>query len=170
MPHFSGRELKRCLASLVTVLSLMSASVWAEPAPAFELPDADGKLVRLSDYKGQPLILHFWATWCPYCKKLQPGLEAIAQQYAGQGLVLLAVSYNEDEGADPRGVLLQRGHHFKTLVDGDAVARLYDVPGTPTTFFINRQGDIVGKTNTSKPADPVLQRLAEAALRSTVTP
>ena len=165
MLFFSPPEFKRCLLLLVTLMSLVSPGAWADTAPAFALPDADGKLVSLSDYQGQALILHFWATWCPYCKKLQPGLEAVARQYAEQGLVLLAVSYNEDEGADPQAVLRRRNHHFKTLVDGDAVAGLYAVPGTPTTFFINRKGDIVGVTNTSNPQDPVLQRLAEAALR-----
>jgi peroxiredoxin len=157
--------LKRRLILLVTLMSLLSAGAWADTAPAFTLPDADGELVSLSDYQGQALVLHFWATWCPYCKKLQPGLETVVQQYAGKGLVLLAVSYNEDEGAEPQAVLRRRGLHFKTLVDGDTVASLYSVPGTPTTFFINRKGDIVGMTNTSNPDDPELQRLARAALR-----
>jgi peroxiredoxin len=165
MPFFAVRELKRCLLLTVTLISLLSMGAWGDTAPAFALPDAKGKQVSLSDYQGQPLILHFWATWCPYCKKLQPGLEAVAQQYAEQRLVLLAVSYNEDEGAEPQAVLRRRGLHFKTLVDGDAVAELYGVPGTPTTFFINRKGEIVGKTNTSNPEDPVLQRLALVALQ-----
>lgn len=165
MFFFSSRGLKRRLLLLVTLMSLVAPGAWADTAPAFALPDADGKLVSLSDYQGQALILHFWATWCPYCKKLQPGLEAVARQYEGQGLVLLAVSFSEDEGADPQAVLRRRGLHFKTLVDGDAVAGLYAVRGTPTTFFINRKGDIVGVTNTSNPEDPVLQRLAEAALQ-----
>lgn len=165
MPLFTLPELKRYLLLPVTLLSLLSMGAWADSAPAFALPDANGKQVSLSDYQGQPLILHFWATWCPYCKKLQPGLEAVSQQYAEQGLVLLAVSYNEDEGAEPQAVLRRRGLHFKTLVNGDAVAGLYGVPGTPTTFFINRDGDIVGVTNTSNPEDPVLQRLALVALQ-----
>ena len=165
MPLFLLRALKRSLVLLVTLTSLISMGAWADTAPAFALPDANGKQVSLADYQGQPLILHFWATWCPYCKKLQPGLEAVAQQYAGQGLALLAVSYNEDEGAEPQAVLRQRGLHFKTLVNGDAVAGLYRVRGTPTTFFINREGDIVGVTNTSNPEDPVLQSLAEAAVQ-----
>jgi peroxiredoxin len=165
MPLILLRELKRRLILLVALMSLVSMGAWAETAPAFALPDANGEQVSLSDYQGQSLILHFWATWCPYCKKLQPGLEAVAQQYEEQGLVLLAVSYNEDEGAEPQAVLRRRGLHFKTLVDGDAVAGLYGVPGTPTTFFINRKGEIVGKTNTSNPEDPVLQRLALVALQ-----
>jgi peroxiredoxin len=165
MPLILLRELKRRLILPVALMSLVSIGAWADTAPAFALPDANGKQVSLSDYQGQSLILHFWATWCPYCKKLQPGLEAVAQQYEEQGLVLLAVSYNEDEGAEPQAVLRRRGLHFKTLVDGDAVAGLYGVPGTPTTFFINRKGEIVGKTNTSNPEDPVLQRLALVALQ-----
>jgi cytochrome c biogenesis protein CcmG/thiol:disulfide interchange protein DsbE len=150
----------------VSLLSL-PALVSAETAPGFTLSDADGKRVSLADYKGRPLILHFWATWCPYCKKLQPGLERLSQEFEDQGVVLLGVSFREDEGVNPQAALAERGHSFKTLVKGIEVARLYGVRGTPTTLFIDSAGNIVGTTNTSAPDDPVLRQYAMIAMQKT---
>ena len=111
------------LALSVSLLSL-PALVSAETAPGFTLSDADGKQVSLADYKGRPLILHFWATWCPYCKKLQPGLQRLSDEFEDQGLALLGVSFREDEGVNPQAELTERGHSFKTLVKGIEIARL----------------------------------------------
>lgn len=83
--------------------------------------------------QGKPLILHFWATWCPYCKKLQPGLEKVHTKYASQGLQLIGVSFREDPGTFPQTVLEERGHQFTTLVEGEEVAKLFGVSVTPTT-------------------------------------
>ncbi|MEP5765616.1 MAG: TlpA disulfide reductase family protein [Halieaceae bacterium] len=145
-------------ALLLFCVSLFSAAPWAgDKAPAFVLADSDGMLISLSDYRGSPLVLHFWATWCPYCKKLQPGLEALQAAHADEGLVLLGISFREDRGAEPQQVLKSRGLHFKTLLEGEDVAALYGVRGTPTTFFIDRQGRVLGMSNTSDPDDPVLE-------------
>jgi peroxiredoxin len=155
----------RCRALLagliLTLLGAMGAQA-GDKAPAFVLADASGAMVSLSDYRGRPLVLHFWATWCPYCKKLQPGLEALQLRFRDTGLVLLGVSFREDDGVDPQAVLRKRGHTFTTLLHGDDVAQMYGVRGTPTTFFIDRTGRIVGMTHTSDPADPVLVKLATA--------
>ena len=146
------------------LVSLASAAAPENTAPPFSLPDAEGKQVSLSDFQGKPLVLHFWASWCPYCRKLQPGLERLSLKYRDQGLIVLGVSFREDEGVQPQAVLKRRGHTFKTLVDGDEVASAYGVRGTPTTIFITRQGKIVGVTNSSDPADPILERLSTAIL------
>ena len=135
-------------------------------APAFTLKDATGEGVSLADYAGKPLILHFWASWCPYCKSVQPGLEALAAEYAAQDMVLLGINFREDKGVNPQQVLDSRGLHFRTLVHGEEVSRAYGVRGTPTTFFINVSGQIVGVTNASKPADPQLLELAEKAVQT----
>ncbi len=142
-------------------LLLAITNVRAETAPAFTLSNAQGEAVSLADYRGQPVILHFWATWCPYCKKLQPGLVATRDAFHEQGLVLLGISFREDEGTQPQAVLQSRGMDFMTLIDGDDVASAYSVNGTPTTFFIGRQGNIVGRTSKSDPADPIWHKGAE---------
>ena len=126
-----------------------------QPAPSWTLKDAEGNNVSLADYRGKPLILHFWATWCPYCKKVQPGLSALHAKYQSQGLELVGISVREDAGAQPQQVLQERGHTFKTLLFGETAAEAYGVPGTPTTFFINQKGQLIGGSNSSNPDDPV---------------
>ena len=162
------------MRKLFPTLTLLIAACWlsftAGPAlagksgkaPDFVLSDSAGNMVSLGEYRGRPLVLHFWATWCPYCKKIQPGLERLEESHQDSKLVVLAISFREDDGADPQGVLEKRGHSFKTLLEGDDVARMYGVRGTPTTFFIDRKGKVVGMTHTSDPEDPILSELADA--------
>jgi cytochrome c biogenesis protein CcmG/thiol:disulfide interchange protein DsbE len=148
--------MKTLAIVLFNCFVLLSANTaQAEIAPGFSLQNAEAETVSLSDFAGQPLVLNFWATWCPYCRKLQPGLQDLQKQYAASGLVVLGISFREDEGVKPQDVLDNRGHSYMTLVDGDAVATHYGVKGTPTTFFIDRQGNIVGRTSTSDIEDPV---------------
>jgi peroxiredoxin len=155
----------RLLVAVAFVTAMSQPSLAGDKAPDFVLSDATGRMVSLSDYRGKPLILHFWATWCPYCRKLQPGLTALQSRYGDSGLVVLGVSFREDKGADPQAVLERRGHRFTTLVEGDDVAATYGVRGTPTTFFIDRRGSVVGMTHTSDPEDPSLAELAAAITR-----
>ncbi|TDG15386.1 TlpA family protein disulfide reductase [Seongchinamella unica] len=143
--------------AFIAVLVLITAPAMAEPAPAFSLADSNGQQVNLSDYAGKPVILHFWASWCPACKMGQPGLQALAEQHADQQVVLLGVNFAEDEGVDPQQVLSSRGLSFRTLVKGKPVVELYGVKGTPTTFFITREGEVAGISNAYKPEDPELR-------------
>lgn len=149
---------KKLLPSLIViVLILCNHNSFAEPAPGWTLQDADGNNVSLADFYGKPLILHFWATWCPYCKKVQPGLDHLYMEYRDQGLQLIAISFREDEAAEPQKSLDSRNQHFKTLLNGGEVAKNYGVKGTPTTFFIDAEGEIVLSTRTSNPDDPQLE-------------
>jgi thiol-disulfide isomerase/thioredoxin len=130
--------------------------------PHWQLYNEAGQLVKSSDFLGKPLVLHFWATWCPYCKKLQPGLDELYQTYRSEGLQMIAVSIREDEGATPQKELENRGMSFKTLINGTDMARsLFNVNGTPTTVFVDKTGRIVGTTRTSDPNDPRLAKIAE---------
>ncbi|AQS37251.1 thiol-disulfide isomerase-like thioredoxin [Shewanella psychrophila] len=133
-------------------------------APDFALADPQGKLHQWSEYKGKPTIIHFWATWCPYCKKLQPGLEKLRVDHSDTDLQILGISFNEDVGADPAQTLTERGINFPTLVQGESAAKAYGVPGTPTTVFINRHGEIVWVTNVSDPNNQKLKGATEFIL------
>ena len=156
---------KHLLAGLIgIILSVMSLSLNAATAPDWILKDANGNEVSLSDYREKALILHFWATWCPYCKKLQPGLERLYRKYKEDGLEVLAISWWEDEDARPQEVLEDRGVTFKTLLDGDDVAKEYGVKGTPTTFFINKRGKLIWVTNGSDPDDPKMEEVLRGML------
>ena len=110
------KSLTKWIFLSLTWLALsVQAEPQAQPAPDFTLKDASGEDVSLSDYRGKVVILHFWATWCPYCKRLQPGLDALYKKYQQDGVELLGISFSEDADADPQGTLDKRGHKFKTL-------------------------------------------------------
>ncbi len=123
----------------------------------WQLYNEAGQLVKSSDFQGKPLVIHFWATWCPYCKKLQPGLDTLYRKYQADGLQMIAISIREDEGATPQKELDGRGMSFKTLITVAAAAKnLFSVTGTPTTVFIDNTGHVVGSTSISDPDDPRL--------------
>ena len=115
-----------------------------KPAPNFALRGIDGEVVRLEDFRGQPIFLNFWATWCQPCIVEHPVLQAGAKRYEGR-VQFLGVVYN-DETEKIRRFLDQRGEWGPALLDEDgSVAVAYGVYGAPETFFIDRDGVIVEK-------------------------
>lgn len=151
--------IKTLQYSLIALTLLMSLTMNAkeiakETAKPWQLYAQNGDVISLEYYKGKPVILHFWATWCPYCKKIQPTLVELQQKYQAQGVELVLISFNEDEGTLPQDEIKRRGYSFITAVMGEEVAALYNVNGTPTTFFINRENKIIFKTSSSNKDDP----------------
>ena len=126
-------------------------------APPWQLKTQSGETISLNDYEGVPIILHFWATWCPYCKKIQPKLVELEQKYRDSGIKIIAISFNEDEGVKPQYEINERGYHFITAINGESAVKTYGVKGTPTTFFINRQKQVVYKTTSSDVNNPNLE-------------
>lgn len=143
--------------SCAVFFSSLVQSAPGNKAPQWQLNTQQGDTIALSDFKGQPVILHFWATWCPFCKKLQPKLVELQKEYADNNVQLVAISFNEDEGATPQDVINERGYSFITAVNGDEVAEQYGVIGTPTTFFINKNGEVIFKSTSSDTKDPRLK-------------
>ncbi|MGB1238006.1 MAG: peroxiredoxin family protein [Pseudomonadales bacterium] len=152
-------------AVLISSLSLLySTALRAERAPDFNLFDTQGEVVRLSDYRGKAVIVHFWGTWCPFCRQLQPGLERLYRKYKDSGLEVIAISIREPKAADPALELEKLEITFKTALRGEKVAKIYQVPGTPTTFFIDRAGDIVWRTHIADADDPKLEQYTRRIL------
>ena len=111
-----------------------------QPAPDFELPNLDGKVVKLSDFKGQPVWINFWASWCPPCRAETPDVEAAYKAKHPQGLTLLAISIGED-AASVRGYVQSAGMTSTVLVDSsEVVASRYRVNGIPTHLFVDKDG------------------------------
>ena len=156
-------HFKKTTAVLLLIL-LPLTSMAANQAPDWTLKDASGQNVSLTDYRGKVLILHFWATWCPYCKRLQPGLDKLYLQYQDQGVELLGISFREDEGTNPQRVIIERGHSFKTLLNGEKVAGQYQVLGTPTTFIIDQKGEVRAVTNVSNPKELGFEKILKELL------
>lgn len=108
-------------------------------APDFTLTNLQGEEVSLSQLRGQPIILNFWATWCGPCRIEMPDLQNIWRQYNGAALV---IGVNNSEPADRvTPFILEMGVTYPILLDdGAATASLYQVAALPSTFFIDSQG------------------------------
>lgn len=132
-------------------------------APTWSLTKAD-QAYGSEQLSGQPYVIHFWATWCPYCKKLQPGLASVSSDYKDNGIPTYAVSFWENARAKPIKEMKNRGLDLEVLVNGDEVAKAFKVQGTPTTVFVDHEGEILVKLNTSDPNDPQI-RLAYELLK-----
>ena len=108
-------------------------------APDFSLAQLGGKPLKLSDLKGKPVVVNFWATWCPPCKEEMPLLQRYSSQF-GEQMILLGVDYAEQEPV-VQDFVDQMGITFPILLDSDgAVSNLYYVRNYPTTFFIDAEG------------------------------
>ena len=109
-------------------------------APDFTLTDLDGNSVSLSDYRGTPVMLNFWATWCPPCRAEMPLIQEYQDKYA-DGFVVLAVNGGET-AQEVQAFVTEQGFDMVFLLDADfAVAELYQVRGFPTSVFIGADGN-----------------------------
>jgi len=143
----SARTLKGLAKGLalaaVFVLPAFAASS-SGPAPAFQLSGRGGKTIDLSQYKGQVVMINFWATWCAPCRAEMPLLEDIYKKYKPMGFTLIGVNV-EPKSGDPEGWLskLPKPVTFPVAYDVDSkVSKLYKVKGMPTTVFIDRKGNV----------------------------
>jgi len=109
------------------------------PAPAFALLDTGGKPVHLSDFRGRVVLVNFWATWCPPCRKEFPELAKAYDEHNGD-LVVVGVDLQENAG-EVRKFADEYGAKFPIVIDVDAsVSKAYRVIGLPSSYFIDQQG------------------------------
>lgn len=134
-------------------------------APDFELPTLDGGTVRLSDLRGHPVVINFWATWCPPCRAEMPAIIREYKRYKDRGLVVLAVNQAEDP-AKVAAFRDQFGMPFPILLDKRMkVSAQYEIRFLPTTFFVAADGTITDMVTGGMNAAAVrihFQRLMEA--------
>lgn len=115
------------------------------PAPHFRLQATDGRVVDLSELKGQAVVLNFWATWCGPCRAEMPELEAAYQENRDNGLQLIGIEISKSGNADQSAIFLkQAGATFPNVRDQDSLMeqRYIKRPAYPTTIFIDREGVI----------------------------
>ena len=115
-------------------------------APDFDLLDLDGNHVRLSDFAGEVVIVDFWATWCPPCKKAMPHLQEIHETYGEKGVNVLAISTDREGPKVVRPYIEKNGFTFTVLLMDQRVHLDFGgVQSIPTTFIISPEGKIVEK-------------------------
>ena len=113
------------------------------PAPDFSLVNLDGQEVQLSDFRGHPVIVNFWASWCQPCRAEMATFQEIFVAYKEQGFVFLAVNSQENR-ANAFDFAQSRALTFPILLDEDGkVSNRYRVLSLPATFFINKDGKII---------------------------
>ena len=152
MNHRIARIAARGVAALLIALPAV-ANVTGGPAPDFTLPSRAGGDVSLDQFKGQVVMINFWASWCGPCRKEMPLLDDIYKHYSKLGFSLIGVNVEPDTKS-AEAWLKQTPVSFPVLFDTQSiVSKLYGVPGMPTTVFIDRQGNVRLVHQSYRPGD-----------------
>jgi peroxiredoxin len=109
----------------------------------FELEGLDGRMVKLSSFKGKVIFLNFWATWCPPCREEMPSMQELYSRLKDRGLEIVAVDLQEDAEA-VRSFFDEHGLTFTALLDKSGrIGSTYGARSIPTTYIIDRGGNVV---------------------------
>ena len=143
-PVASATPIQSTDSQPTSVPQTQAAIEVGKPAPDFSLKDVDGKEVRLSDFAGKPVLINFWATWCPPCREEMPEINKFYGKYKGSGLVVLSINATfQDSVENVKSTIKSDKLTFPVLLDeAGQVARQYQLNGLPTSFFIDDQGII----------------------------
>ena len=128
-----------------TATSRSGKELVGKKAPSFVAPKVGGQLVSLENYKNKPLVLNFWASWCPPCRDETPGMERIWRKYEDQGVVILGINVQDGEKEAQR-YISEFGVTFSNALDLDGSITVdYGVTGLPVTFFIDNDSVVTGR-------------------------
>jgi peroxiredoxin len=130
----------------------------------FTLTDLQGKTWELKNLRGKVVLVNFWATWCPPCRKEMPDLEMLYQRFSGQGLVILAISDEEQAKVVP--FISNHKISYPVLLDpGRKVNELFQVDGLPKSLVYDREGKLVAQSMDMRTRNQFLQMLGSAGLQ-----
>lgn len=134
--QFVGASLLATLAFTASAAETMN-----EPAPDFTLKSNQGENLRLEDYRGQVVMLNFWASWCGPCRQEMPVMDDIHEQYKDLGFTVLAVNVDQNKAEADR-FLSAVPVDFPILYDSESrVSEMYGVDAMPSTVMIDRDGN-----------------------------
>lgn len=127
---------------VVASSSLAGSGLEGRPAPDFALKSSTGENLRLSEYRGDVVMINFWATWCGPCRQEMPLLDGLYQRYQRVGFNLLGVNIDDDSRRAMR-MIEELGVNFPVLFDAaKKVSEEYDVEAMPMTFLVDREGTV----------------------------
>jgi peroxiredoxin len=133
------------------------------PAPDFDLKDPDGKPVRLLDFRGKPLIVNFWATWCPPCREEMPSMQRAHAAVSKEGIGVVAINVGEDADTVAQFLASAQVQFPLPLDETSKVVMSYPVRGLPTTFVVDSDGRLAYvATGEREWDDPALLNLVRA--------
>ena len=130
------------IAALVLFASAVSASVTHSPAPDFTLKSNNGTNLKLSEHRGDVVLINFWASWCGPCRQEMPLLNELHNKYQAMGFTVIGVNVEEDSSAAQK-LLEDMPVSFPVLFDNDSVvSKQYDVVAMPSTVLVDRDGNM----------------------------
>ncbi|MDI1313575.1 TlpA disulfide reductase family protein, partial [Prosthecobacter sp.] len=134
---FCNSTSGRCgLSQSRDIIPMSSTAGGESSAPEWALPGLDGKTVKLSDFRGKVVVLNFWATWCPPCRREIPDLVALHEKYAEQGLVVIGVSLDEGGATSVKSFVTKAGVKYPVVMGDQETAQAYGgITSIPTTFI-----------------------------------
>jgi peroxiredoxin len=144
-------RLRRLTASILASALCVSGAAAGELKPLkgaitagdFVARDLSGRAVTFGELRGKVVLLNFWATWCPPCRKEMPSMERLYRRYQDRGLVVLALSQDRASSQQVKAFVDELALTFTVWHDRDGlVGRQYSIPGVPTTYLIGRDGRI----------------------------
>ncbi|MBR5736356.1 MAG: TlpA family protein disulfide reductase [Bacteroidales bacterium] len=143
----------------------MSAVIKAgKKAPAFKLPTPEGKMVSLGDFKGKFVVIDFWASWCPDCRKENPDLVKLYSKYSPKGVAFVGVSFDTDRDAWLKGIENDslRWTQVSSLKQWKEtqISKDYGINWIPTFYLINKKGRVIGAFITADALENALEKLA----------
>lgn len=145
-------------------MSELEADDQRRQKPDFTLADLQGQAWTLQDLRGKVVLVNFWATWCPPCRKEMPDLETLYQRFRDQGLVVLAIS--DEDASKVKPFIAEHNFTYPILLDpGRKVNELFHIAGIPRSFIYDREGNLVAQSIDMRTQKQFLEMLAEAGLR-----
>jgi thiol-disulfide isomerase/thioredoxin len=129
--------------------TITKSSLKGKAAPAFTLVDLSGKKVSLSDFKGKPLVVNFWGTYCAPCKIEMPWLEELSKKYAPENFEVIGVTYDAEVGNETINKNVQRlGVTYPILLSDSKAEKDYlsDSEVLPMSFYVDKSGKVVEVT------------------------
>ncbi len=135
-----GTSLLGAILVIFTVSTLAASSLEGQVAPDFVLRSATGENLRLSEYRGDVVLINFWATWCGPCRQEMPLLDDLYGRYQRVGFNLLGINIDEDSRRAMQ-MVQELGVNFPVLFDENKeVSKLYEVEAMPVTILVDREG------------------------------